>query len=128
MIDIGKIIKIESDNRPDLVQEKSGAVGLMQILPVGGALDDWNFAFVDRKFEPKDLLNPYVNMLIGIWYLFVQLPRIFHRKGINPDDQLLLIGYNWGPGNAIKWWNNDRTTEGLPKETQDYIKKYMNLK
>ncbi len=128
MIDIGKIIKIESDNRPDLVNEKSGAIGLMQILPVGGALDDWNAAHPDRQFTREDLFNPWVNILIGTWYLLVQLPRIFMRKGINPTDQMIAYAYNWGPGNFIRWWKKDAYVHNLPDETKRYWEKYVNLK
>jgi len=127
MVDVGKIIKLESDNNPAAVNEKSGARGLMQILAQGGALDDWNANFPDCKFTPDDLFNPWVNVLIGTWYLFVQLPRILRRSGVMVCDELICYSYNWGPGNVIKWWKKDGYVQNLPEETRRYWEKYKAL-
>jgi hypothetical protein len=41
------------------------------------------------------------------------------------DKRTAAIAYNWGPGNTQKWLDAGADEAGLPKETQNYVKKVM---
>lgn len=119
MISIEKIIQIESGDNPNAYNEKSGAVGLMQITPI--VLKEWN-SLHETVYGLEDLKNSLANKRIGVWYLEERIPHMFESLDIPDCDFFRLIAYNWGINNLKNWYRE------LPKETQIYIEKYERMK
>lgn len=76
-----------------------GEVGLFQI--TSGVLDDFNRAHQTVN-TGQDLLDPYINTVIGAWYLYEELPRIIRYGGMPVTVGNVLMAYNGGPGNLIR--------------------------
>jgi len=88
------VIRAESGGDPRAVS-RSGAVGLMQLMPATAA------AFA-RKLgldppTPEELFDPETNIRLGTRYL-AHLRRLFHDQ-----PWLYIAAYNAGPGNVDKW-------------------------
>ncbi|QHC35247.1 lytic transglycosylase domain-containing protein [Komagataeibacter xylinus] len=105
------IVSIESRFQPT-VTSKSGAIGLMQLMPCTAA----NFA----GGRPEDLNNPSVNLLIGQRYLMA-LARDRH---INNHLIRLLASYAVGHTQVAHWKASEQSTneplaflEAIPKPT-----------
>ncbi len=98
---IRAVIKAESGFDPK-AKSKSGAVGLMQLLPSTG-----------RDLGVKDLYDPRENIFGGTRYLAMLLDRY---KG---NLELTLAAYNWGPGNL------EKDPSRLPRETREYIQRVL---
>ncbi len=98
---IRAVIKAESGFDPK-AKSKSGAVGLMQLLPSTG-----------KDLGVTDLYDPRENIFGGTRYLAMLLGRY---KG---NVELALAAYNWGPGNL------ERTPRRLPRETREYIQRVL---
>jgi hypothetical protein len=90
----------ESHFNPAAVNPKSGAIGLMQLLPQ------------DFPGAGKD---PVKDIGIGGAYL----KKLYGDFG--KDWQLALAAYDFGPGNMRKWRQDGGTFATLPKETRDYV-------
>ncbi len=78
----------------------AGARGLTQVMPATGRDIADNLAFDD--FTVTDLYRPMVSIRFGAFYMARQL-RFLAQNPI-----FALAGYNGGPGNALRWMNNDR--------------------
>ena len=89
---------------------KSGAIGLMQILPEN--VHDMGFGV--PSIDPAELADPVVNKHIGTEYLGGLLDYYD-----NVTDAL--AAYNWGPTHVDDWLAKGGRWNALPKETQDYI-------
>jgi soluble lytic murein transglycosylase len=99
-------------------KSKSGAIGLMQLLPdtakgialhTGGA-----------QFRVEDLYDPEINVRYGAWYLRHLLDH-YHD-----NERLALAAYNAGEENVDHW---QREHKGIQfEETRDYVKKVERLK
>ena len=98
---IRSVIKAESDFDPK-ARSRSGAIGLMQLLPSTAA-----------ELGVRDLYNPRQNILGGTRYLAMLLDRY------GGNIQSALAAYNWGPGNLQK------TSGRLPRETEAYIQRVL---
>lgn len=105
----------ESRGDPNAVNPKTGASGLMQVMPdtarapgYGVRPLDWN-----KRFDPNE------NARFGFEYL----GAMYKNYGNEVDT---LVAYNWGPGNADRWIKGGRRFDRLPKETQDYVTKVAN--
>jgi soluble lytic murein transglycosylase len=100
-------------------RSRSGALGLMQIMP-GTA------AWINRRNTTRtDLFRPELNIQIGIKYL----EYLINRFG---SSYLVLAAYNGGPTNLNKWIESYNETEiykfieRIPfPETRNYIKKVI---
>jgi len=123
VIDINKIIKIESSGNPKALNKRSGARGLCQIMRLTwfeccSRLNyDWSF---DEAYDPVK------NVIIGEYYINKRIPQMLKYYNIPDNIDNRLISYNWGIGNLDK----ARRSYGkinLPKETQNYIKKYKGM-
>jgi soluble lytic murein transglycosylase-like protein len=98
---IRAVIKAESDFQPT-AKSKSGAVGLMQLLPSTG-----------RDLGVTNLYDPRENIFGGTRYLAMLLDRY------SGNLELTLAAYNWGPGNL------GRAPDRLPRETKEYVQKVL---
>ncbi|MFH1464007.1 MAG: transglycosylase SLT domain-containing protein [Pseudomonadota bacterium] len=103
----------------------ANAVGLLQILPVTGALVARDQG-LDR-FSPRDLLEPATSIRYGTWYLSRLLVR-FHGRV-----PLAVAAYNAGPG-AVGGWlaarpegeEVDDFVELIPvDETRNYVRRVL---
>ena len=114
---LAAVIYQESKFRPD-VRSKSGAVGLMQLLPAtakGIAIHTGG-----TRFRVGDLYDPELNVRYGAWYLRHLLNR-YHD-----DERLALAAYNAGEENVDSW---QRAHVGIQfRETRDYVDKVERLK
>lgn len=77
-----------------------GARGLTQVMPTTGRDIADNLAFSDFKVD--DLYRPTVSIRFGSFYIARQL------RFLAQNPVFALAGYNGGPGNALRWMNNDR--------------------
>ena len=98
-------------------KSKSGAIGLMQLLPdtaKGIALHTGG-----TKFRVEDLYDPEINVRYGAWYLqhLIQKYR---------DERTALAAYNAGQDNVDQW---RRAGEGIMfAETRAYVDRVEKLK
>lgn len=99
------------------VRSKSGAIGLMQLLPStakGIAIHTGG-----SKFRTSDLDDPEINVRYGSWYL----RHLLDKYG---DEQTALAAYNAGQNNVDKWRANG---SGIGfAETRAYVDKVEKLK
>lgn len=105
---VAAVIRAESSFRPAAVS-RSGAVGLMQLMPETAA---W---IADRlpleDYTESQLLDPEVNLALGTWYLRHLLDRFI-------SVEIALMAYNAGPSNVDRW---DGTLDQAFPETQTYV-------
>lgn len=103
------------------VGSSAGALGLMQIMPATGDELAGRYRW-PQNYTTSDLLNPAVNIRLGVKYLADQLGYF------GGDMYVALAAYNGGPGNAKIWsdlagGDPDLFLEIIRfEETQRYIK------
>lgn len=118
------IMRTESRFLPRAVS-KSGALGLMQIMPQTAqeiaSMKDLNYQ------SEEDLYEPLTNITVGLHYLDYLL-KTFHG-----DLVLGLASYNGGIGNVERWistgvWSGRiEDISHIPfKETRNYVSKVLN--
>jgi soluble lytic murein transglycosylase len=120
---IAAIIRVESKFRKDATS-KSGARGLMQVIPATG---EWIAEELGMKNFNIDLLyDPELNIKFGSWYL-AHLNKVFSN-----DITLVIAAYNGGQGNVNRWleleeWNGKHSdSHQIPfPETRSYVQKAM---
>jgi soluble lytic murein transglycosylase len=103
----------------------ANAVGLLQILPVTGALVARDLG--QDRFSPRDLLEPATSIRYGTWYLSRLLAR-FHGRV-----PLAVAAYNAGPGAVGDWLaarpegeEIDDFVELIPvEETRNYVRRVL---
>ena len=88
------LIRQESLYDP-LAMSVAGAVGLTQVIPATAM--DIAQKLGETDFEPRDLLEPSLNIEFGASYLRDQLVLF------DGNLYLALAAYNGGPGNALRW-------------------------
>jgi len=133
--ELAKAMKqVESGGDTTAVSPK-GATGLMQVMPETAMDPGFNlptvFEFAQQQgievkgttaAEAQRLLkNPKVGEPYGLLYANAMNQRY------GGDETLMLVAYNWGPGNADKWASSGRDPMQLPQETRDYIIKNMRI-
>lgn len=120
---IRSVIRAESNGIPH-AESEVGALGLMQLMPDGGAVDaaralgDARYLNATPEQRRSMLLNPEYNERLGTQYLNMMLDKY-------GDVERALAAYNWGQGNVDKWIDGGARFSELPKETRDYISKIM---
>ena len=117
------VMKVES-NFVEGATSKSGAVGLMQIMP-----DTANWIATQLDENPpsiNQLHNSDTNIKYGIWYLAELEDEFFG------NDVLALAAYNAGRGNVHHWMENKgwrknfSDVDEIPfNETKNYVKKVL---
>ncbi len=103
-----KVAAHESGLNPLAVNRKSGAIGMMQLLPGTAA---------DLGVNPHNVVE---NILGGVHYLSKQLTRF-------GDTAKALAAYNWGPrhvARAVERWG-ESWLEHAPASTQHYVNSIM---
>jgi soluble lytic murein transglycosylase len=113
---LAAVIYEESKFKAD-ARSKSGAIGLMQLLPTtaeGIALHTGGTAF-----RVHDLYNPEINVRYGAWYLH-------HLMQKYSDERTALAAYNAGQDNVDRW---RAAGEGVQfSETRAYVSRVEDLK
>jgi soluble lytic murein transglycosylase len=122
------IIKTESDFCVNAVS-KSGAYGLMQIMPVTYS-DIQGMLETDKLFE-KLKEDPQFAIQCGMCYIqWLHTPSL----EIGNDKINIAAAYNGGPGNVSEWLKDKNLSndgvliaDNIPRaETNNYVKKVMN--
>lgn len=116
------LIKVESNFRPS-AKSKSGALGLMQIMPDTGR---WAAGMLNTdNYYDSRLLVPEFNIMIGTWYI-TNLLATYNEPAI------ALAAYNAGRGNVDRWladgtWSGavDSASDVPYRETEDFINRVM---
>lgn len=119
LINLSVIKQIESSGNP--LARNFNCIGLYQISP--SVLKEYNTTH-KTHYRSVDLYNANLNTKIARWYLTEQLPKYLHHFDLPVSIENLIISYNCGIGNCVKYRKGLRT---LPKETRDYLKKYASL-
>ena len=119
-VNIDNIILIESNGKINVVSNQ-GAIGLMQITKIG--LKHYN-KVNKTNLNKNHLYNKDININIGKWYLEKEIPRVLKLYNIPITVTNVLISYNWGVNNTIKWYKAGGNINKLPKETRSYLLKY----
>ena len=117
-MDLGKIIRIESNGNSRAYNRNSKARGLCQITPI--CLKEWNNFHPREKYTLNDLWNAEINKKIATWYLEVRIPQMLRHYGFEVNVRNMIICYNAGIGYLVGH-------KQLKKETVDYIAKYGRL-
>jgi soluble lytic murein transglycosylase len=113
---LAAVIYQESKFRPS-VKSKSGAIGLMQLLPdtaKGIAVHTGGSAF-----RVADLYDPEINVRYGSWYL----RHLLDKYG---DERTALAAYNAGQENVDRWRGEGKGIEFA--ETRHYVDRVEHLK
>jgi soluble lytic murein transglycosylase len=113
---LAAVIYQESKFRPR-VKSKSGAIGLMQLLPAtakGIAVHTGG-----SRFQVADLYDPELNVRYGSWYL----RHLLDKYG---DERTALAAYNAGQENVDEWRRGHRGI--VFSETRHYVDRVEHLK
>ena len=108
------VIKVESDFDCNAVS-KSGAVGLMQILPKTAK---WIAKQLNVAFDETILLDRETNIRFGCFYLRYLFDKF-------DDFDIVVCAYNAGEGKVLNWIQNGKLDESLIDyaETKNYLSK-----
>ena len=125
-INLDIIAKIESNNNPLAVSYRGTKYGrgLYQISEI--ALLDYNNCHPASKMPTNALFSPIEAQKVAEWYIS-RIKQILQNKGISAEINAILISWNWGVGNYIKWHKAGADYKRLPYETQNYLKKFWKL-
>jgi len=113
VINMDRIMQIESGGKADAYNKSSQARGLYQITPI--AVKDFN-KLNGTSYTPNDMFDPQKASRVATWLFEERIPQLL--KHYNRPDTLdnRLICYNAGIKAVI--------TGKTPKELKEYIKKY----
>lgn len=118
------IIKTESDFNQYAVS-KSGAIGLMQIMPTRAGADAYR-AIYNKAGQPTQeyLFDPKNNIQMGTVYLTILRDR--YLKGIQnriSHEYCVISAYNGGAGTVLTTFNSDRNkaVTVINKQTPDQV-------
>lgn len=119
------VINIES-HWDDKAVSRSGALGLMQVMPSTATEVASKIGITD--FSVENLYNGRTNIEIGCFYLRYLLDEF------DGDVNLTLCAYNAGPNKVREWqknrefWNGEKLIKIPYKETEKYVKKAISNK
>lgn len=99
---IDAVIARESNYRVDAVSS-DGAIGLMQLMPGGGAIDAYELLY-GRPGKPTkaSLAQADVNVWLGSAYLRLLEDRYYADYLPDARVPLMLAAYNWGIGHMLR--------------------------
>ncbi|CAH1537152.1 Membrane-bound lytic murein transglycosylase E [Vibrio owensii] len=142
------IIHTESAFNPNAVSHKD-AIGLMQVMQNGGALEVSQKLYFGRKISRDELFEPNFNIDTGAAYLHILKTDYLHSVRSEQNKMLLAIAaYNCGLSNLMRYLSYTqslpqfssemnrltedelyfRLTQTLPiEETRKYVEKVMRL-
>lgn len=114
---------VESSNDPSKVNTRSGAMGLMQVMPLTAAWHLENLRRLGNKLvkktierlwkgRPTDLLNPELNVLVAAAHMK------FLKNIFGDDHDLVAAAYDAGHNRILKLMREGRP---LPVESQLYV-------
>ena len=108
------VIKVESDFKEDAVS-KSGAIGLMQILPSTGK---WIAEQLNVQYVSDVMFEPETNIRFGCFYLNYLFEKF-------KDKDIVICAYNAGEGKVFDWIENgELLIDKIDyKETRNYLEK-----
>ena len=108
-------------------KSKSGAKGLMQIMPKTAHYIAKTKNY-NKNLNVSKLNTPETNMKTGQDYL----DYLLHGRFVNGDIISLLVAYNAGPGNLLKWRKSINTQDPLlfiemlpSRETRGYVERVL---
>lgn len=124
VVDMDKIVQIESSGNPKAVNKHTGARGLCQIMKPTW-IECCKKMGVDWSWD--DAFDAEKNLAVGTFYMNKEIPRMIKVYKLKDDIAGRLTSYNYGIGHYKKLYrkHGKKYIEHLPKETQDYIKKYF---
>lgn len=126
-VNVNALAIAESNNNPDKVGDV-GEIGIHQIRPKKGVLDDWN-QWHKRQYAAKDLKDPAISSLIANWWINELLPnRYMLAYDIEDTESNRIICWNRGSSTTAKWIRNGQKIEELPKATTELLKRYYEAK
>ncbi|NOY74616.1 MAG: lytic transglycosylase domain-containing protein [Kiritimatiellaeota bacterium] len=99
-----------------------GEVGLMQIRPRNGAVEDWAVAYGLESPKVGLLFNPELNLEIGTWYLARALRK---WRGYKHSVELALSEYNAGAMGMTAWIPEDPDGEVADRITITSTRRYV---
>ena len=106
------LIQIESGGDSEAVSP-AGAVGITQIMPETAANPGFGIDPIDLETstdeEKVEFSRKYLDAL---------------KERYEGSLEYALAAYNWGVGNVDKWVKDGADVEKLPKETQNYLKRF----
>ena len=121
---VASLINAESSYIPTAVS-KSGAVGLMQILP---STAEYIAKLLNESYEAENLYKPEINIKYGCFYL-----NYLYKKFNN--EKVVLCAYNAGETIVFNWLKNinlsknGKTLDIIPYQvTNNYVNKILNTK
>ena len=108
------VIKVESDFKKDAVS-KSGALGLMQILPKTAI---WIADELNENYNKEKMFEPEVNIRYGCFYLRYLFDKL-------KEMEIVICAYNAGEGKVFDWVENGMINRDKVDydETRNYLKK-----
>ena len=119
---INALIRQESKFDPNASNERSGAKGLMQLMPSTAQFVS------DKNFDVRDMHKPDVNVALGQRYV----RYLLKTSQVQSNLVYLAAAYNAGPGNLAKWQkkigSNDPFLfiESMPwSETRGFVARVM---
>lgn len=108
---LDSLIQQESGGDPFAVNPRSGAQGLVQVMPETAKNPGFGVSPLGDPFDPVDsrrFASDYLGALL---------------QKYNGNQRHALAAYNWGTGNVDEWLQRGGDETRLPAETQDYITK-----
>lgn len=123
-INLAIIADIESGGNPLAYNARSGAVGKYQIMPI--VIKEWNARYIKELYYlPKDMYNAVKSREVADWYLNARIPQLLRAYRLSDTLINRLACYNWGIGHVRHWVRRGSRWNELPKETRNYIKRYL---
>lgn len=104
---IDAMIHAESRGDPNARNRKSGAQGLMQLMPATA-----------KAMGVTDPFDPEQNRAGGTKYINSLIARY------DGDYELALMAFNWGPARVARWLSKGKPNI-IPKETRNYVEKLL---
>lgn len=134
---IHAVIEVESNFDAD-ARSKSGALGLMQLIPKFSAREAYTYLYKEDAIPTDtELMRPEVNIWLGTAYLRILSERYFGWiKDPNLRLSAVLAAYNWGPTHVLKQLLPNQEPMSLerfmreldthaPRETQEYVRQVI---